>query len=399
MVADSISGPLHSLYIPPCIFRVLFIVVLDFVLSLNPGSSPMKANTISLFFLVGLVSIGSLSPANEPMTLIDHADRISSLAFSPDSKLLVSSSHDGSVRFLDAGSGKEIAAVKMGALVHDVAFSPSGKLLAVALVGSHAAILDVATRKRVRLLEGHKKYVLHVAFSRDGKTLVTTDARGAIRLWNTDKWTVDKTLISPSRARILAIDLSADGKWLAAGTGNAAAHVWDLRSGELEFSIMATDKPKHKSHQGDVAFSPDSKRLATTSDFILGGVRIYDVGKPDTPIARYFIPWTASGWSGVAFTPNGKELACATGYWYVSLVKSEQQKQTEGKLAPHTYAEPMLWARDQRGDFFVQHIAVSPNGKKLAYAAHTRYTKDLKADYFIQLWDVSDFRKAARAKR
>ncbi len=360
----------------------------------------MNANALSLFFFIGLVSVGNSSLAKEPVTLIDHADGISSLAFSPDSKMLVSSSYDGTVRFLDAGSGREIAAVKMGVLVHDVAFSPDGKLLAVALLGSDVAILDVAMRKTVRRLEGHKKYVLHVVFSRDGKTLATVDGGGAIRLWNADKWTVDQTLVVPSRARILAIDLSADGKWLAAGAGNAAAHVWDRRTGTLQFSIVKGG-PKRKSHRGDVAFSPDSKQLAITSDFIIGGgggVHIYDVSKPDTPRAQYLIPWYGGGWTGVSFTPDGKELACATGYWYVSLVKCEPKKRKEGEPALSALAFPMLWARDQRGDHFVEHIAVSPNGKKLAYSAHTRYTKDLKADHFIQLWDVSEFRKAARTR-
>ena len=341
----------------------------------------MKSNSLSLFLVVGLVSVGNLSLARGPVTLKTGTDSISSLTFSPDSKTLASSTHDGTVRFSDAISGKEIAVIKLGALVHAVAFSPDGKLLAVALVGTEVAIWEVATRKRVRRLGGHKNYVRDVVFSRDGKTLASSDGEGTIRLWNTRKWTVDKTLANPPRVFVRNFDLSQDGKWLAASTDDAIARVWNLQSGKVHFTIKPNDRGKRRSFVGCVAFSPDSKSLATTSTFIIGGVRVYDLDNPGKPREHYQIPWNGAGWSDVCFTSDGKEVACASGYWHVLLWKPGQR-----------YPQSTMYGD---GQDFVDHIAVSRDGKKLAYSVASR-EKNKKRSHVIRLWDIVSFRKAAR---
>src|SRR5437870_526398 len=59
-----------------------------------------------------------------------------------------------------------------------IAFSPDGKLLAVSDYGDDNALLklcDVAQRKVIATLRGHGNPIFSVAFSGDGKTLVSSD--------------------------------------------------------------------------------------------------------------------------------------------------------------------------------------------------------------------------------
>jgi WD40 repeat protein len=67
----------------------------------------------------------------ELYTLKAHKDDIKCVAFSPDGKLLASSSQDDTVRLWEAATGKEVRTLRghRGA-VQSVAFGPDGKLLA-----------------------------------------------------------------------------------------------------------------------------------------------------------------------------------------------------------------------------------------------------------------------------
>lgn len=60
--------------------------------------------------------------------LIGHTASVNSVAFSPDSKTLVSGAHDNTVRLWDARTGSLLRTFDVKADVYDVAFSPDGKM-------------------------------------------------------------------------------------------------------------------------------------------------------------------------------------------------------------------------------------------------------------------------------
>jgi len=141
-----------------------------------------------------------------------------------------------------------------------VAFSPDGKLLASAGGEDKTVrVWDLASGKEVRKLEGHTAMVRAVAFSSDGKRVLSGAYRGdgTARLW--DVLSGKELLRTPSiPAGVHGVAFSADGR-LAIVAGDRQADLWDLDHSKLlqtfEGLQMATD----------AVFLPDGKQALLAS--------------------------------------------------------------------------------------------------------------------------------------
>ena len=126
--------------------------------------------------------------------------RVECVAFSPDGKTLASGYYEGTIRFWDVATCRNIATVKgaeaarysqpqfaqtllfHGRSVHSLAFSPDSKILASNAFES-VDLWDVATSKNVATLKKHTAGVTCVAFSPDGTILASGSNDKTIILW------------------------------------------------------------------------------------------------------------------------------------------------------------------------------------------------------------------------
>src|SRR5436309_7888395 len=120
---------------------------------------------------------------------------VSQVVFSPDGKLLASACDDRMIRLWDVAAGRELRklqghagikgkGVERGQIVTSVAFSPDAKLLASAAANEGTVRLwDVATGREVRTIKAHAGTVARVVFHPDGKKLATAGADGTVKLW------------------------------------------------------------------------------------------------------------------------------------------------------------------------------------------------------------------------
>src|SRR5262249_5908562 len=99
-----------------------------------------------------------------------HADLIHAVAFSPDGRLLASCGYDRLIKLWDAASGKLLHELKDHSdAVYGVAFSPDGQLLASAAADRAVKVWDVATGARLYTLGEATDWLYAVAWSPDGR--------------------------------------------------------------------------------------------------------------------------------------------------------------------------------------------------------------------------------------
>ena len=179
---------------------------------------------------------------------IGHRDWHSAMAFSPDGTKLVSAAADGTIVFGEFPTG--FATTKPDNLTR---------------------LTDVSTGAELATLQKHAR---ELTFSPDDRTkTVAITSSGAIRLWNTD--TGDELLIPihddlplgrhHNMPTVLAVAFSPDGRWLVSGTTEGEIRMWDVATGEALTVFSELTEPmeqEHLRHISAVAFSPDRALLA-----------------------------------------------------------------------------------------------------------------------------------------
>jgi RNA polymerase sigma factor (sigma-70 family) len=250
------------------------------------------------------------SPWRQRADLVTGTDHVMSVAFSPDARLLVTGSQDGSVSLWDVSSGKEVRRFRPGGEVFSVAFSPDGKVLAAGGGARGKAgevrLWDAASGKETALRE-HDDLVVSVAFAPDGRVLATGGRDGAVTLWDVGQFRRRAGSRGKATA-IYSVAFSPDGKRLASaggeeflGEGNRDGDLglWDVATGKALATIGG-----HAGTVTSVAFSPDGKTLAS------GGfdrtVRVWDVA---TGREMFLFKGHTGVVRCVAISPDGKSVA------------------------------------------------------------------------------------------
>lgn len=238
----------------------------------------------------------------------DRPDGISTLAFSPDGKLLATGSSSGSaqrggetLKLWDPESGQQVRTIT-GSTEHigGLSFHPTEPLLA-ASHGNPATqlkIWNLKSGRAVRILEadGNRSHVL--VYSPDGSQLAAGESSGRISLWNVEAGTVVQTL-DEHDSPVTALAFNREGR-LASGDEKGLTLLWDV--GEKK---VVDRLPGLEQRPVALAFSPDGEMLAVASG---AQTRVWDltVGEIRGVLSGQFA-------KSVAYSSEGSRIATGSG--------------------------------------------------------------------------------------
>ena len=309
--------------------------------------------------------------------LAGHASGVQSVAFAVDGKTVVSGGDDGTIRLWDVASRSAVGAPLTAhrGRIMSVAVSPDGTTLAsgnwaeTVTIGPNnvpvhrpakgtIVLWDLAARTPLGPpLEGHASAVMSLAFSRDGKTLVSGGDDKMVRVWDVGTRQPAGAPLAGHGNRVASVAAGADGIVASAGSWDKTIRLWDLRA----MTELAPPLVGQATMVAAVAFSPDGKTLASAAD---EDVVFWDVARRQAlgwPLRAHQEPV-----SSIAFSPDGATLASASNDDDVFLWDVAARQPLGPPLRGHTSV--------------VRAVAFSPDGKTLASAG---------LDRTVRVWDVS----------
>ncbi len=209
--------------------------------------------------------------------------------------------HDIRMRYSDDGDWRGDVAGHTNR-VTSLAFQPNSYRLASGSWDNTVRIWDVSKTnpRHLRTLRGHTNGVVSVAWSPDGRTLASASLDGTVRLWNPNNG-INFAVLRGHTANVYCVAWHPDGRILASGSNDHTIRLWDP-------DTHGTRRVLRK-HTGDVytlAFHPNGQTLASASSD--STIRLWH---PNTGALKA----TLTGYRGgsisksIAFSSNGQILA------------------------------------------------------------------------------------------
>lgn len=194
-------------------------------------------------------------------TLEGHLAGISTLAWSPDSKVLATGSDDKLIRLWDISTGKSMPTPLVGHhnYVYSLAFSPKGNMLVSGSYDEALFLWDVRTARLMRSLPAHSDPVSGVDFVRDGTLVASCSSDGLIRIWDTATGQCLKTLVHEDNAAVTSVKFSPNGKFVLAATLDSCVRLWNYVEGRVVKTYQGHENEKFSIHACFGTYSADSK--------------------------------------------------------------------------------------------------------------------------------------------
>jgi WD40 repeat protein len=339
------------------------------------------------------------------MTLTGHASEISACAYSPDGKLILSSSWDNSLRlwdtytgevlliltghphwvlscafspkgerFISASAGEvklwdtktggEIATFPSGFNdIEDCAFSPDGDKFLSASADHTLSLWDINKREKILSFTGHKDWVRACAFSPDGKRVVSASSDKTLRVWDAQTGKHIRTLRGHSD-QVFDCAYSPDGSLILSASGDKTLKVWSAAECELPWwkrrkRILIRTMRGHKSLVPGCAFSPDGKSMVSAS-----WDRTLIIWDAESGKALNTLTGHNERVNTCAFSPDGKQIVSGSKDRILKVWNAEPARESSPKtrLSAETLA-----------------CAVSPDHKRVV---------SLSKDHTLCLWDT-----------
>jgi WD40 repeat protein len=301
---------------------------------------------------------------------------ITEATYTPDANVVLTAAADGSVAARDAGTGSIMHRFRLGGEVLSVAVSPDGSTLAAGGTGGRLVLwpIDDPSANPVSVdLDG--SWAQQVAFSPDGKRLAVavdddrgdweSGGRGHVRF-------VDPATGAETAARLhfkggtaIGVAFSPDGEVLAVTVDNNLVPLYDARTHKrLGKPLANVDSPMFST-----TFAPNSERLATGT----GSGAVLQWNVHDHTVIEPALEGDEGAIGGVAYSPDGTLLATSrAGFSTTQLWRADDGARFAGTFVPG--ALPFTERTFGFDHFLANRPAFSPRGDRLVTTGLDRAT-------------------------
>ena len=318
-----------------------------------------------------------------------HTATVQSLAFTPDGERLCSAGLDKDVFVWNLSNMRDLkrtflrertlrwqVARGLRGGIYAIASAPNDGLLAIGGYGAMGALgeillVDPVKGTLVKVLEGHRQTVCSLAFSPDGKRLVSADTSGCVLLWNREGgkpitiYEPDEKTYGPEKAALLAKQPKMRPVAFSGNSLLVPVYVGKPSDSRLSWKLMRIDAGNPQSHGTErqvlygmvsaLAAATDANRLPWMAAADLSGnLYIWDPRtNTDLPFKlRSGIPILSLG-----FSPDGRTLLAGTAI---------DEKLGHSQLQIWDVISHKLLGTRNLPDH-VHSCAFSPDGKRFAY--------------------------------
>ncbi len=300
-----------------------------------------------------LLDIAPFLPRCSLKNIIHHESAISTVAFSPDGKWILTADADGSVSILDAESGKQVGKkIKHTGTVNSAVFSPDGKQILTAGRDSTARVWDTEGRQIGAAMK-HGGAVNSAVFSPDGKWILTASDDKAARIWDAISDVQTGRAMLHEDAVNSAV-FSPDGTQVLTASDDSSARLWDAAG-----DMPAGPRMRHADYVNSAVFSPDGKQVLTACAD--GSVRIWDAS---SSLQTGLVIQHEDEVNSAVFSPDGKEILTASDDSTARLWDAESGVQIGPEMEHEDY---------------VNSAVFSPGGKGIVTAGR---------DSAVRIWDA-----------
>jgi hypothetical protein len=241
-------------------------------------------------------------PPQQTDTFANHTDRLTSVSWSPDGRRIVTTSNDGTARIWEAASGNQLIVLRPpspGLRMLSAAWSPESQRVVTTSSDQVIRVWDAATGDELITFSGAIDRLTWAAWSPDGRRFITTSGNNAF-IWDTTTGQRQLTLSGHTKA-VRSATWSPDDQYILTASDDGTARFWSTSNGRLISTLQV-----NRAGLNNAMWSPSGRYMLLAGRD--GAVNVWEVGQTQQLAT---IPGDFTSANIALWSPDGTRLVVA----------------------------------------------------------------------------------------